>query len=157
MLCYKQGPPSAPSGCYYDGCFLQRICPSQSSPSPWHHSAPWQPGPGAGPVTVHPNKASTTVSSAVVTVQIGRELRPPSPDGNSRSGRSEVGGHHVLRIWAPSLVMANAAGASLPWGLATEPGSRLAPLSFLSILVVQAPGQQTPTATVIIPRPSQGN
>lgn len=44
------------------------------------------------------------------------------------TGLSEVGGHHVLSIWAPSLVMENAAGVSLPWGLTTEPGSRLAQL-----------------------------
>lgn len=43
-----------------------------------------------------------------------------------RTGLPEVGGQHMVCIWAPPMVMANPAGASLPRGLAVEPGSRLA-------------------------------
>lgn len=63
------------------------------------------------------------------------------------SGLSEVGGHHVVGIWAPSMVMANPANASLP-GAAPRgalPWSQAqGQLSFLGISVVQALGQETP-------------
>lgn len=57
----------AASGCYCYGCLLQRIWTSRSNPGPWQCAAPWQPGPAAGPITVHLNKANNTVSSAAVT------------------------------------------------------------------------------------------
>lgn len=56
------------------------------------------------------------------------QLACPHPDGSPSPGLSKVGGPHVVGVWASSLVMANPAGASLPWGLAMEPGSRLAEL-----------------------------
>lgn len=120
MIQVRPAFPVTESGCYCYGCFLQHICISQSSPRPWHCSAPWQPGLWLVQllsILTRPITESHLLQQLCINRK-GAEMSQlccPNPDGSSQHWPSEVGGHHVVSIWAPSMVMANPAGASLPW------------------------------------------